>query len=186
MGHKLECASRVSVYLPDIALFALLRPFFQLCFFRLGPQHLPASYLLLAIALAAYFATSVLEFQYFLPIGSAALAALVSIVLLGGLTAGVLSLYRHQTRIVQTLTALAGAIAVLDVLELAMLVFYPLADDQATVQVLLKLTAIWGVMIQANILRHALSVPFILGVFVSVGFIFVNIVAMRPMFPIAT
>ncbi len=167
-------------------MFALIRPFVQLCLFQTEPQRLPASTLLLALALIAHILAETMGFAMLLDPPTAFLAGLTGTVLLIALTASVLLVQRQQARIVQTVTALAGSITLLDLVGLSVLSWREAAhasgsDQGLPILALLVLTA-WSLGVQGHILRHALSVPFFIGILVSIFFFWITLNVMRYLF----
>lgn len=143
---------------------ALLTLFFKLCLLRAKPQDLPASGLLAGAALAAYFLAGLMIALTQQSAGRAVLAALADSAVLALLTHTVLLLRKHPERLPQTLSALAGAGAVIQ------LIAGPLLARPELLAALL----IWSLAINAHILRHALEVRLGLAIFISVGFLLVS------------
>lgn len=143
---------------------ALLTLFFNLCLLRAKPQDLPASGLLPGAALAAYFLAGLMIALTQQSAGPAVLAALADSAVLALLTHTVLLLRKRPERLPQTLSALAGAGAVIQ------LIAWPLLTSPALLAALL----IWSLAINAHILRHALEVRLGLAIFASVGFLLVS------------
>lgn len=172
--------------LDENPLFALLRPFIELCLFRIGPQHLPASTVLLGLALVAHTLTGILGSLMLLPGATALFAGLTGTVLLAAFTTVLLYLQRVPARITQTLTALAGAVTVVDVLGLPVLGWLESAQaaggDQSLPALLLILLTGWSLTVQGHILRHALSASFWLGLGLALLFSFITWKVMRSLF----
>ena len=168
-------------------MFSLTRPFVDLCFLRIGPQNLPASGLLLAIALVAHLLAEWIGFSVLMPGENAFLAALAATVILAFLTFSILAAQRRQSRLLQTLTAMAGAITVIDLIGIPLATWWRSVDDgsgavQLPLLLLLVLT-VWSVAIQGHILRHALSIPLAMGVMIAMFFFWFSFQVMHYLFP---
>ena len=167
---------------------ALIRPFVGICLLRMRPQDLPASMTLLALVLFAHTVVGVTVAAIDLRLGRALMAGIVDTALLCGLTIALLMLCTLRERIVQTLTALAGAGTVIGFLA------YPLnlwlydahqASRPSPALALLLFAAIgWSFAVSAHVLRHALSAPFYLGLLVSVAFYWISINVLSSLFPL--
>ena len=155
--------------------------------FKIGPQNLPASLMLLGLALAAHTVTEILGLSYFLPRAQALLAGITTTLLLCALTTGVMLTLGRQLRLVQTLTALAGAIAVLGVIGIPITGWWKSMQAagglvELPIMLLVALTG-WGLTVQGHILRHALSLPLFVGLVISILFFFVSVYVMESLFP---
>lgn len=168
-------------------MFALLRPFLELCLFRCGPQDLPVSGLLLAITLATHVFTGLLLSTPSLAVPQALLAGVLDTGLLGCLTLSVLYLQRHSARLTQTLTALAGAGTLLGLLALPFTAWLHMAhgagDDTSMPALTLLLLLGWSVAVAGHILRSALSTGFMFGLVVAIVFYWVSINVLNTVFP---
>ncbi len=99
----------------------LLRRFLDLCVLRIGPQDLPASQTLLAGALLAYVASGTLLTAPLYGAAHALLGALVDAGFMWLYAMALLSALGLRPRTVQTVTALAGAGTVFDLLALPLI-----------------------------------------------------------------
>ncbi|MDQ2694316.1 MAG: hypothetical protein M3Z21_02860 [Pseudomonadota bacterium] len=168
-------------------MHALLNLFVDICLLRKGPQDLPASWALFRLSLAAYAASSLLFQAASVSFAVAVQQSLVDLALLAGLTYLVLNVLGFRRRFVQTLTALAGAGALLQ------LVAWPLwlwtvraaAGDGAGAlpQLLFLLLLLWNIAVFAHILRHALSTSRGMGLLYTLGYVIVSVTVMSLFFP---
>jgi hypothetical protein len=154
--------------------------------FQIGPQNLPASLLLLALALAAHSVIGVIGFSILLPGANAILAGCTATGLLAVLTSAALVIKRYPLRVVQTLTSLSGAVAILDVIGLPVASWLDAASKaggnrEVPLLILFVLTG-WTLSVQGHILRHALSVPFALALLISVCFYWITGSIVRSLF----
>ncbi len=167
---------------------ALIKPFLEICLLRRGPQQLPASGLLLALALAAHALSSAALSSYQLGAGRALLAGITETALLAVLTGSLLATHRLAARVVQTLTALAGTGALIGVAALPLYGWLARAAPGAAggpglaTLLLLGLLA-WSLVVAGHILRHALSASLFLGMVIAVVFYWVSINVLNALFP---
>ncbi len=169
-SHRESCLFRQrGVRLLEI-VEALLQPFWQMCLLRSGPQSLPASPLLLVIAGGANVAAGAMVAASLTPLtfSGGLMLATVVLLLLGGLTFIILWIRVKKGRWVQTVTALAGSEAVIYAYLVPVGVFArAVAGGQGPLMIPVVLAVfaalLWLLLVFANILRHALSVPLALG-----------------------
>ena len=165
---------------------AILNPFIQICLLRQGPQDLPTSGILLGIALTAHTVMSI-AWSISLNAGSALLSGLLDTLLLVVLTATLLYAQRRKSRVIQTLTALAGTGTIITFLALPVSGWLRSADQSAgegglAVIMLLILTG-WSLAVVGHIFRHALSIPYFFGLLLAMVFYAISISAFRALFP---
>lgn len=169
-------------------MLALATPFFKMCLLKLGPQDLPSSGLLLAVALTAYTLTAMLTSLAILPASSVVLAAFTDTALLSGLTVGLLYIHRFRSRLTQTLTALAGTGTVLGLAALPAAGWLVLSKESGgsidQPRLILMALTLWGLIVMGHILRHALSTVFILGIVLAFIFYMVSANVMVVLFPV--
>ena len=166
---------------------ALIHPFVQIILLRMNPQDLPASGMLLALALIAHAAAGAALASVNLRFDHALTAGVVETALMCGLTAGLLMLRTLSERIIQTLTALAGAGAlvgfvafpVAKVLHIA----YLAREPDPVFAVLLLVLLGWSLVVSAHIFRHAVSVPYYVGVLIAVAFYWISVRVLGGLFP---
>lgn len=165
----------------------MIRLLWDICFLRAGPQDLPASYSLMALAVTGYAAVAVLVAHISLPAHSTAvLAAVVDTSLLVVLSRVVLWTRMLTNRWAQTLTALAGTGGLFE------LILWPIdlwQQQNGTVEpvfglplVLVLSILVWNVAVTGHILRHALSTSMFNGTLLAVVYTYVTISIFRAMF----
>jgi hypothetical protein len=143
--------------------------FFDLCRLRLTPQDLPYSHLLLKVTLLVYaiigFSLSFIHASIF----EAILSTLVDVSLLVILVSSLLYLAHYPSRIVQTLTALAGASCVLGIFSFPVMYWFAFFKEfEIGIPILLLFgLGVWNFTIYAHVLRHALAVPFFVGILLT-------------------
>lgn len=170
-------------------MIALTRPFIALCFLKIGPQDLPASVVLLVIALIAHTITEALGASVIMPDHSAIMAGLCATAVLATLTCAILLLQNRRARVLQTLCALAGAIAVIDIIGIPLASWLQYAeatgaDKSLPILGLLALT-VWSLAVHGHVFRHALSIPLSFGLVVALVFFWVSFQVMHYLFPTA-
>jgi hypothetical protein len=157
---------------------ALFDLFLDICLLRQGPQQVPASQVLLRLTLLTYGISGLLVSLLGNDLFTSLLLVLVDIALLTGLTYGVLRLRGYGQRFVQTLTALLGTGALLQLLVLPVLIWLYQETGRDGVPELPSLVWLvwlaWFTAIMAHILHHALSVSRWLGLLYSLGYLFIS------------
>lgn len=171
-------------------MFNLVRPFVELCIFRIGPQNLPMSVLLLALVLTAHTAMSIVGFTFLMSGPDAIFAGMLGTLLLCALTYSTMFVMRRQLRWVQTLTALAGALTILDLLGLPFATWLRSTHDaglNSGIPMFIMMILIgWQVTVQGHILRHAMSLPMTLGLMVSMFYFAISVSVLQSLFTPAT
>jgi hypothetical protein len=169
-------------------LRAIVNPFVQICLLRSGPQDLPTSGILLAITLTAYTVMSILLSKVYLSAPSALVSGVLDTALLVALTVILLYVQRRNARVVQTVTALAGTGAIITFVALPISGWLYGADQAAgeggfAVLLWLILTG-WSLAVIGHIFRHALSVPYFVGLVLAMAFYWISISVFRALFPV--
>ena len=167
---------------------ALIHPFVRICLLRMGPQDLPSSMTLLVLVLFAHTVVGVAVATVNLRFNLALAAGVVDTALLCGLTTALLMLYTLRERIVQTLTALAGAGTVIGFLAYPVNLWlhdaHQASRESPALALLLFVVVGWSFAVSAHVLRHALSAPFYLGLLVSVAFYWISVNVLGSLFPL--
>ena len=167
---------------------ALIHPFVQICLLRMKPQDLPSSGLLLALVLTAHVLVGMAVAGVNLRFAQALAAGVIDTALMCGLTAGLLMLRTLRERTVQTLTALAGAGAVIGFVAYPVSMWlhaaYQAREPAPALGVLLLAVLGWSMVVSAHVLRHALSAPFYIGLIISVAFYWISIRILSGLFPL--
>jgi len=165
----------------------LLRLFAAICLLRAAPQDLPASRVLLGIALGCYlFIAGLLAIPAYgawTALGFASLDTFLLVVFVMAL----LYLLRRPGRIIQTLTALAGCGFLLGVPAVP-LVFWGQPSQSADQVSSLLLAAwllllLWNLVVAGHILRHALSARLGTGIGVALLYALASMQLMAMLFP---
>lgn len=164
----------------------LIEQFWNICLLRKTPQDLPASDVLMFLAVTLYLTTSFLMAMPQLPLASSALAAVIDTLLMSGMSYIMLWARLMPERWRQTLTALAGSGALLGAIAIP-LVYWEAqagASSQAALvpQMLLLAMLVWNLAVIAHILRHALSIAMALGALLSTFYLYISIRIIRTLF----
>ena len=158
-----------------------------MCLLRVAPQDLPTSLELLALCLGGYFVFGTILAAVYYPVGTSMLVGITETALVCALMAGALHLQKLPERLPQTLAALAGTGAVLNVialpLSIGMKVVRERGGDVSTLELLSFGLLFWSWAITAHILRHALSVRFGTGLGFAMVFFIITLTVMRALFP---
>lgn len=172
----------------------LLNAFWQIVLFRQGPESLPDSRPLLMLAAVAYIFTGCLgllindliafsaaQSQVELPLGRLLRSVLVPVVLdlllLVGSIFAALFYFGFAGRLRQTMIAIFGASALLQVLTwplYLLLVMEGQTTVWAIVMLLLVLLLLWSIAVYGHILSHAISRSFGSGIGLATLYFFVN------------
>jgi hypothetical protein len=143
----------------------LIRAFWKMSVFRIAPQDLPASRMLLVICSLTNLALSTLINQLQLALGSAVLVAVLEMTVLIGLTSALLFYFSHLARLTQALTALMGSGALIGGIVFVLLIIVPQLPEFLRIAIFL-----WNLLIMAHVLRHSLGVHFVAAFFIAIGY----------------
>lgn len=149
----------------------LLKTPIDICLLRAAPQDLPASRPLLLAALAAYAAAGVLGVLDVVGFHSAVAAAVVDTLLLAAVTQLVLRWRGLESRVTQTLTALAGTGALLSLLAWAAA---GLVREVFQPEWVWAVFLVWYTLVFGHIVRHALSITLAAGVAASLLYLMLS------------
>jgi hypothetical protein len=139
----------------------------QLLRLRGGPQDLPAGWSLTLLLLTVYMVQNLVTGQQLDDENAAAkglLSASLQIVVLTGL----LFWRNHPERFTQTMSALAAAGIFFNVISWGLLSLSDPGVNQPVLAIIWFAIFIWSLMVDAHIYRHALTVPFAVGMLVTV------------------
>jgi hypothetical protein len=164
----------------------LARLIVEIALLRRPPQALPASTVLTALALVAYGATGALLAGLLFGAPRALPYALADAAILAGAVALLLRVAGHPERMRQTLSALGGTGALLNLASLPLLIgTRAQAPDGPAALAVLAVFA-WSFVITAHVLRHALSAPLPAGVLAAFGYFALSYAALGALFPLGT
>ena len=169
----------------------LLYFFIQLCLLRVGPQDLPAAWVLLWLLLPINLLVGILLIGDSLGgLDKAFAAALIDLLVMLGWTSLLLNFKRHRERFVQTLTSLLGVGILIGCLALPLQL--SLADvtgagdlDFATqlLSMLLLFVMVWSILVSGHVYRHALDVSLGLGMGLALSYSVIITLVIGLIFP---
>ena len=139
----------------------------QLLRLRGGPQNLPASWVLMILLLSAYLVQNLITGQQ-LEDSNAAAKSLMAISLQILVLTGLLFWRKHLERFAQTMSALAAMGIFFNIITWGLLSMSDPAVNQPLLALVWFAIFIWSLFVDAHIYRHALSVPFAIGMLVTV------------------
>ena len=134
---------------------------------RGGPQNLPASWPLMIFLLTAYLVQNLITGQQ-LEDPDAAAKSLLAVSLQVVVLTGLLVWRRHPQRFAQTLSALAAVGIFFNMTTWALLSLSDPATNQPVLAMVWFGVFIWSLFVDAHIYRNSLSVPFAVGMLVTV------------------
>ena len=157
----------------------------DICCLRRGPQDLPYAPALLALvcAIALGFQGLVSLDATMIAIGAVTLAIKLCVLY------ALLFVRNLRNRFVQSATALQGCALMIGllILPLSLMVGDPkdtqVSSGRGLIALAILLLLSWNLIIQANIFRHSLNVPFMTGMMVAVSWFIVELYALRALAP---
>jgi len=169
-------------------MYALIKPFVDICLLRADPQDLPASALLLELSIVTYFVVGWLLAMVVYGPGRGLLQTLADLSFLSAYTYLSLRLSAHPERFTQTLTALLGSGALITLAALPLSASLSAAVDAAdpvdgVVGVGYLLLMGWLVVVYAHIYRHAFSRGWATGLTLSLGYLLLGSVVVELVLP---
>lgn len=165
----------------------LLRLFIDICLLRATPQQLPAAPVLRTLALAAYVASGLLVLSPGEGLPRAVGMVAVDTLAMLGLLAAALRWRGHPARFDQAASALLGTGALLGLLLLPVLLLGGVGEEGAKVVFPLWFGLfLWGMVVTAHILRHALELPLAGGMFAALVYFVASLLLIDLLFPQVT
>lgn len=139
----------------------------QLLRLRGGPQNFPASWVLMIFLLSAYLVQNLVTGQQ-LEDPNAAAKSLMAVSLQIFVLAGLLFWRKHLERFAQTMSALAAMGIFFNMVTWGLLSMSDPTVNQPLLALVWFAVFIWSLFVDAHIYRNALSVPFSVGMLVTV------------------
>ncbi len=143
-------------------MLQILNLFVDICFFRRGPQDLPASQTLLLATVAAYALSGLLVLPAEMSVSIKFLHTATDVALLFGLTSLLLRMRNFLVRLPQTIGALAGTGTLLQLVAWPLVSWLaaeaPTADRSGLPLLLFIVLFGWSIAVTAHIIRHALEI----------------------------
>lgn len=163
--------------------------FFDIATLKIGPEDLPASRFLLGLATIAYLATGALSVALYADgFGEALQQLSVDLGLTVAFFALVLVLYGKRRRLLQTMTALLGAGALLSALALPLAAWLHWLESTGRPGATLPaagiyLVVLWSIVVTGHIVHRALEIPFVGGLVIGLVYFVVNLATFATLFP---
>lgn len=139
----------------------------QMLRLRGGPQNVPASWSLMILLLAAYMVQNLVTGQQ-LDDQNAAAKSLLAICLQVLVLTGLLFWRNHLERFAQTMSALAAVGIFFNIITWTLLSLSDPTANQPLLALVWFAVFIWSLFVDAHIYRNSLSVPFAIGMLVTV------------------
>lgn len=158
-------------------MLVIVETFLRIALRRLGPEDLPDSGFLLGLAVLAYLGCNFLAALPVIGAGPVLLRALAAdFALLVGCVWLLLRLSGHGGRFRRTLTALLGTGALLQACALPFNWWLGAAAGQPALAPTVGIIAVllWSLVVNGHILARALSVPYAVGLSVSIAYFIIN------------
>jgi hypothetical protein len=159
----------------------LIRFWFELCLLKAAPQDMSASRPVLGVSAGCYALVSVLVATLSSGFHDGVRMALLELLLLAIFIAGLLYLFNRPARISQTLAALTGSGSLLGLPALVLVAGSDFAAPTLSAGWLLLL--LWNLLVNAHILRHALSSSLVLGAGLSILYLLASTQIIMASFP---
>jgi hypothetical protein len=156
--------------------------FVDICLFKKGPQHVPASRLLFGLALAAYWIVGIalLSLQNDWP--EAIVQAVSESFLLLAFCWVLLRLTNRLSRLLQTTTALLATDALISLPGALLLSWWLARPDAPGLQFGLLALTVWHLAVISQVLRQAVSRPLAFGVVLALTYVGVTYTIMTMLF----
>ena len=151
-------------------MLLIFKYFLDICLFRANAEDAPSSKFLMVFTLAVYAVISVLIVMIDYSFAKAITTVLIGIAMMIGFAKAGLWIRNYMDRSRQTITALAGAGIIFDLINLPLVLLtshFP-PEELVFPRFLLLLVLFWNITVIGHILRNVLSIPFWAGVGISV------------------
>jgi hypothetical protein len=158
----------------QLQVLRLALAFVDIALHRRGPEQLPASTFLLALALAVFVAVTLVELSTASTAEGLGLFFGFALILYGAFVWSVLKAFNRERRFKQTATALLGTEAFFGVLSLPLLWWNrdAPADQPLTLPtMLLYFIMIWEIDVAGYVLSRAIGRPYIVGVSLVLAYV---------------
>ena len=155
----------------------MINNYWKICRFQLGPQDLPSSQSLMVVTLLLYLLMSTIIAGFELSPAMATFYAALDAALLLGMVRMMLWVRDLWPRYQQTITALLGSGVMFGFMAVPLLWWRLQYGDPVEAffpSLLVLVLMVWNVAVVGHILRHALNVPFYVGVALSLLYVYVS------------
>lgn len=159
-----------------------LNTIIRICLLQAKPQDLPCSLSQLRFTVWVYLVLSVMASRISVPWNMAVAMALVDVLLLSLVVFLVLKVAGMQQRITQVLIALFGCSAVIGLVALPFLLWQHQVSGGIAPMVgpsmILLVIVFWNIAVFGHVLRHTISLPYMLAVFWSITYVILSVLIM--------
>lgn len=156
--------------------------FFDLCFFKIGPEDMPSSTGILKLTLFIYFVLGVIISRIDSSWNESLLTSLTDLVYMSVAVGFLLNIKKHQIRYQQTLMAMAGAGICLGIISYPIVFWLHQIDEQqqatSVAMMLLMAVVIWSVLIVVHIFQKALEIKHRTAVMLTIIYIMLSLVVL--------
>ncbi|MBM4200825.1 MAG: hypothetical protein FJ189_06015 [Gammaproteobacteria bacterium] len=156
--------------------------FVDVCLFKKGPQDVPASRLLLGLALVAYWSVGIALLSLQNDWLQATAEALTESVLLMAFVWATLLVANRLPRLLQTSTTLLATDALISLPGALLLSWWLARPEAVTLQIGLIGLTLWHLAVIAQVLRLAVSRPLVVGVALAVTYVGLSYTIMTMLF----
>jgi len=163
----------------------LLWVFIHICLLRQPPEVLPASPFLLVILLVFNIGIGITAFLIDFSLVQSVLRTVADLIVSLGFIYLLLIAVGKVVRSMQTVIAMLGVSAILNILSFPLLLLLP--DGKATVGlpgIMLYVLFFWHIVIMGHIFRHALSVSLPTGMLVAFAYVLMAMAVFYSIFPV--
>lgn len=168
-------------------LSGLIHKFVQIALLRAGPQELPALQVVLWIALAFVFFTSLAGLLFAYPVVDAVIRCLAAIVIPAIILFVALWMKSMQSRFLQSYMAICGASAVVYVVALPLMPLFFTASVSSLsgklVVMAILLIDVWMLLITAHIFKHTFNVGLATGFSLALGLMLLTLLGIEAIAP---
>ncbi len=165
----------------------LIQLFWEICLLRKAPQDIPYSRVLFLLLLAVNYLVGTIYSNFSSPdvdLTSIVLLAGIHMALFLGSFSVLMTVMGYRARIVQTLSALLGTDIIITLLAMPTVMAINSAPQLTGYFGLILLFLItWDLIIMAHILRHALSIRFLLAGLFAFGYFMLSIMLIDYLLP---
>ena len=161
----------------------LIKLFIDICLFKRGPQDVPASHILMGLAVVVYLIVGISLLGLEGLRAEAMLQALVELAILLGFVWANLKFMGLPNRFLQTSIAMLGSDALISSLAIPLVGWMALSEGAKGAYLLLLLLMLWHLGVVAHILRHALSRPVSVGIGLAIVYVVASYQLMLLLFP---
>lgn len=167
---------------------SLIRLFLDICLLRRGPQDVPASTTLMQLCTLLYLVSGfvLLVFDE-TPVWQNAAKVAIDFGLFMAIVWGALVWRGHRARWQQTWTALMGSCTLLALVALPIIRWVFVSAEGGAVAPLAATLwfgiVLWNLAVIGHVMRHALQLPFGIGVLIAVGYLVMSVTAIDLVFP---